>query len=226
MLVPAKTGYHRWLGWHAPAWRRLLVAGCAGLITAAAMSRFTSWLLVLLSGWDVAALVFLMTVWLTIIHADGASTEALATREDLSRDTARLLLLAASGTSLVAVAMALSQARQATGARQAILITVATATVAMSWTVVNTVFALRYADLHYSSRGGTVDFGEQPDGEKPDYRDFAYLAFTIGMTYQVSDTAVRDKALRRSVLQHSLLSYLFGVVIVATGVNIIAGLAR
>jgi uncharacterized membrane protein len=224
MAVPAKTGYHRWVGWHASAWRRLAVALAAGVVVGGAVWTLTSSVPAALSGWDAAALTFLATVWTMIIGADAESTEALATREDLSRDTARLLLLAASGASLVAVGLALNQARHTTGSRQAFLITIAAVTVMLSWTVVNTVFTLRYADLHYSSRAGTVDFGE--DSGRADYRDFAYLAFTIGMTYQVSDTAVRDKRIRRAVLQHSLLSYLFGVVIVSTGVNIIAGLAR
>jgi uncharacterized membrane protein len=224
MVSPAKTGYHRWVGWHAPAWRRLAVALSAGLLVAGVVRSMAGWIPAALSGWDAAAVTFLVTVWATIMDANAESTEAMATREDLSRDSARLLLLAASGTSLVAVGLALNLAKHSTGQRQFFLIAIASLTVMLSWTVVNTVFTLRYADLHYSSRGGTVDFGDESD--RADYRDFAYLAFTIGMTYQVSDTAVRDKRLRRTVLQHSFLSYVFGVAIVSTGVNIIAGMAR
>ena len=105
------------------------------------------------------------------------------------------------------------------------MIAVATFTLVVSWTVVNTVFTLRYADLFYSSPVGGIGFGD--DGsEPPSYRDFAYMAFTIGMTYQVSDTTLRDRRFRRAVLNHALLSYVFGVVIVATSINLIAGLVR
>jgi uncharacterized membrane protein len=103
---------------------------------------------------------------------------------------------------------------------------VATLTVVLSWTVVNTVFTLRYADAYFSSPPGGIAFGDAAGQEQPSYRDFAYVAFTIGMTYQVSDTTLRDRKMRRSVLFHALLSYVFGVVIVAGSVNLIAGLAR
>jgi len=84
------------------------------------------------------------------------------------------------------------------------------------------VYTLRYADLYYQHEGG-LDFNQT---EEPDYRDFAYLAFTIGMTYQVSDTNLRLKAVRRTALRHALLSYLFGAVIIAMTINIVASLAN
>ncbi len=105
-----------------------------------------------------------------------------------------------------------------------LLIGVAVLTVMLSWTVVNTVYTLRYADLHFGSTAGGIGFGDSAGQERPNYRDFAYVAFTIGMTYQVSDTTVRDPRIRRTVLSHAILAYLFGVVIVAGSVNLIAGL--
>jgi uncharacterized membrane protein len=92
----------------------------------------------------------------------------------------------------------------------------------LSWFVVNTVFTLRYADLHYGAPPG-IDFG---DDEPPSYRDFAYVAFTIGMTYQVSDTTLRRSSMRRTALFHALLSYVFGVAIVASAISLIADLLR
>jgi uncharacterized membrane protein len=103
---------------------------------------------------------------------------------------------------------------------------VAVLTVTLSWTLVNTVYTLRYAHQHYASAAPGIGFGDSDGQERPDYRDFAYVAFTIGMTYQVSDTTLRDTRLRRAVLGHALLSYLFGVVIVAGSVNLISGLVR
>jgi uncharacterized membrane protein len=90
----------------------------------------------------------------------------------------------------------------------------------------NTVYTLRYADEHFRSQAGGIAFGDQDGHERPSYRDFAYVAFTIGMTYQVSDTTLRDTRIRRTVLAHAILSYLFGVVIVAGSVSLISGLIR
>jgi uncharacterized membrane protein len=96
-------------------------------------------------------------------------------------------------------------------------------TVVLSWTVVHTVYMLRYAQLYYARGGKGVEFN---GGEPPDYRDFAYLAFTIGMTYQVSDTDLTTKPIRRTATHHALLSYLFGTVVVAMTINVVASLVK
>ena len=87
----------------------------------------------------------------------------------------------------------------------------------------HTLYAARYARLYYTPPIGGVDFN---DDEPPAYSDFAYLAFTLGMTYQVSDTSLRGRAMRRTALWHALLSYLLGAVIIAATINLLAGLAR
>jgi len=94
--------------------------------------------------------------------------------------------------------------------------------VAVSWLVVHTLFTLRYARLYHSTGGG-VDFNQD---DPPRYLDFAYLAFTIGMTFQVSDTNLTSPAIRAAALRHALLSYLFGAVILATSVNFIVNLSN
>jgi uncharacterized membrane protein len=223
MSVPSPTVYHRWLGWHAPALRRLLIAAMVGVVTGVALAAALPWGLAVLGGWNATALTFLVSVAPIILRADGRRTEHIAVREDMNRDVARLLLLGASAASLVAVGVALGLARHEAGAERALLVTMAAFTVVVSWTVVNTVFTLRYARLYYLGAGGGVDFGTDST-QPPDYRDFAYLAFTIGMTYQVSDTMLRDRGIRRTVLLHAVLSYVFGVVIVSAGVNVVAGL--
>ena len=224
MAQPAPAAMPRWMGPGAPALARLVVASAIGVVVAAVAMFVVSWQLALLCGWDASALTFLGVVWPGIVHVDGAQTEELATREDLTRDAARLLLLAASTASLVAVGLAISLANAETGGERAALLVIATLTVVLSWTVVNTVFLLRYAHLYYSAPPSGIEFGGNVASDRPDYGDFAYLAFTIGMCYQVSDTSLRDRRIRRTVLMHSMLSYVFGVVIVATGVNIVAGL--
>src|SRR5215470_17771512 len=125
-----------------------------------------------------------------------------------------------------AAALTFHLASQESGAPRALLIGAAVLTVVLSWTLINTVYTLRYADQHFRSAPGGIAFGTEDGQQRPGYRDFAYVAFTIGMTYQVSDTTLRDPQIRRSVLAHAILSYVFGVVIVAGSVNLISGLFR
>jgi uncharacterized membrane protein len=223
MSVPLPTVYHRWLGWHAPALRRLLIAAMVGVVTGIGLAAALPWGLAVLGGWNATALTFLVSVAPIILRADGRRTEHIAVREDMNRDVARLLLLGASAASLVAVGFALGLARHEAGAERGLLVTVAAFTVVVSWTVVNTVFTLRYARLFYLGAGGSIDFGTDST-QPPDYRDFAYLAFTIGMTFQVSDTNLEDSGIRRTALRHGLLSFVFSTGILATTINLVASL--
>jgi uncharacterized membrane protein len=222
--APPPTRYHRWLGWYAPAMRRAVLVSAVGLLVVVVLWWFLPWGMALVAGWDAAALSFLVSIWPIILRADGPHVAQLATREDETRGTAAVLLLGASVASLLGVIFALDLAGREAGPLRVLLIGDAVLTVVLSWTVVNTVYTLRYADLHYRSRQAGIAFGD-PDGqEQPTYRDFTYVAFTIGMCYQVSDTTIRDPRIRGTVLSHAFLSYLFGVVIVAGSVNLIAGL--
>jgi uncharacterized membrane protein len=221
---PPPTLFHRWLGWYAPAMRRAVVVSSIGLTVVAVLVWFLPWEMAVVAGWDAAALTFLVSIWPIILRADAAHAAQLATGEDESRGSAAVLLVGASVASLLGVGFALDLAGRQSGPGRVLLIGVAVLTVVLSWTVVNTVYTLRYADLHYRSRDAGIAFGDSDGQEQPAYRDFAYVAFTIGMCYQVSDTTVRDRRIRGTVLSHAFLSYLFGVVIVAGSVNLIAGL--
>jgi uncharacterized membrane protein len=220
--TPPSTRYHRWLGWYAPAMRRAVVVSSIGLTVVAVLVWFLPWGMAVVAGWDAAAFAFLVSIWPIILRADAAHAAQLATRQDETRGSAAVLLLGASVASLLGVGFALDLAGRQGEPLRVLLIGDAVLTVVLSWTVVNTVYTLRYADLHYRSREAGIAFGDGP--EQPTYRDFAYVAFTIGMCYQVSDTTIRDRRIRGTVLSHALLSYLFGVVIVAGSVNLIAGL--
>jgi uncharacterized membrane protein len=102
------------------------------------------------------------------------------------------------------------------------IITLAVVSVAVSWLAVNSVFTLRYAHLYYLEGGGLDFHGEAA----PAYADFAYVAFTIGMTFQVSDTEVTSPRIRKTVLRHALLAYVFGIAVIALTINVVAGLLR
>jgi uncharacterized membrane protein len=229
---PMDTMFHRAVGGHAPPFRRILIVAAVGTATALVLLLVIEWELALLIGWDVAAITFLTFVVPVIGGSDGTLTAYFARRVDDSRRTAGALVVVACLASLLSVLVTLAAAGRESGGHRLMLIAGATVTVVVSWTVVNTIFTLRYADLYYSAGAGSgagdaaVDFGSTGAGDLPDYRDFAYLAFTIGMCYQVSDTTLRDRRVRRTVLGHAVLSYVFGVVIVAAGINLVAGLIQ
>lgn len=203
--------------------RRLVITGAAATIVAVVAALVSSWELAVVLAWSAASAVFLAVVWTAILRCDSAETERLSTVEDDSRFAAGVLLLGASTASLIGVAFALHRASNVDGAQKVVLTVAALLTIVLSWLVVNTVFTLRYAHLYFLPPAGGIDF---PGSERPDYRDFAYLAFTVGMTYQVSDTGLRTPKFRRTLLGHSLLSYLFGTGIVATTINVVAGFVR
>lgn len=201
---------------------RTRLAACVviGLGVFAGVAAFTPWQVSVLSGWDTTALAFVAVVWFGVRGKDSVATEALATREDDSRTSADIVLIAASVASLVGVGFALLKAAAETGTAHVIIIAVAVVSVVLSWASVHTVFTLRYARLYYAGAGG-IDFHVE---ERPDFGDFAYVALTIGMTFQVSDTDLTAKPIRMTALRHALLSYLFGVAIVAMTINVVAGL--
>jgi uncharacterized membrane protein len=206
--------------------RRALTALVAGLIVTVVLLPFVTWELALVGGWNATALTVLLAIWPVIIKADSSLAPLMAAREDETEGAARVLLVGASVASLLGAGYALHLAGQKSGAPRVPLIGVAVLTVVLSWTVINTVYTLRYADQHFRSKTGGIAFGTDDDQQRPGYRDFAYVAFTIGMCYQVSDTTLRNPLIRRTALAHAVMSYLFGVVIVAGSVNLISGLFR
>ncbi len=195
----------------------LAIGAAVAVITAAA----GAWDYSLVIGWIAAALTYLIWVWSRIALLDAAATKEHATREDPSRGLADTLLVLAGVGSLAIVGFVLVQAAHLSGVGRLVLGGLAILSVGLSWALIHTLFTLRYAYLYYDDTPGGVDFNQKGD---PDYGDFTYLAFTLGMTYQVSDTAIGSREVRRTALRHALLSYLFGAVILATVINFVAGL--
>jgi uncharacterized membrane protein len=194
----------------------------AGASVGALSAVWTEWELAVLCGWLMTAVVFAVWVWRDIGGLDPDATAAAATRQDDSRAAARSLLVGASLVSLAAVGVGLRRAAQVGGTRELALTIGSLAAVVAAWAVVHTVFVLRYAHLYYGDDVvGGVEF---PGGRDPMYRDFAYLGFTVGMTFQVSDTAVTTSVMRSAILRHALLSYLFGTAVIAATINVVASL--
>lgn len=206
-----------------PASTRLAVGAAVGVLVAVGIGLAVDRAYAAAVGYDVAAVVVVGWTWLAVRRMDAPSTAAHATREDPTVRVSRLVVLAASVASLGGVGYLLVRAGSDQGAGRIAVAALGVASIAVSWLVVHGLFTLRYAALYY--RGdppGGIDFG-LPDA--PRYGDFAYLAFTIGMTYQLSDTPVTSRALRSTVLRHALLSYLFGSFVLGASVNLVASLA-
>jgi uncharacterized membrane protein len=204
-----------------PASARVAIAAVVGVVAGVAAAFFTVAQAAALIGWDAAAAVYLVGVWLAIGYLEPEATQRRATRLDPSRGLADVLVITAGVAILAAVALALARAGGAHGGTKAYLLVVGLVSVVFSWLSVHTIFTLKYARLYYGDEVGGIEFNEE-DG--PDYVDFAYLAFTIGMTFQVSDTNLTAKPIRRTALRHALISYLFGAVIIAIVINIVASL--
>ena len=200
--------------------RRVVTCTAIGLVVATVVATISVWQLAVLCGWCAGAITFCGWVWHALAGADAAGTEDHATREDSSRVASRTLLLTAAAASLVGVLFGLARAANDPIGLRAALTVAALATVVASWVVIQTVYTLRYARLFYSAHPGGIDF---PGDDAPDYRDFAYLAFTVGMTFQVADTDITDSKVRHTLLGHALLAFLFGAVIVAVSINVVAG---
>jgi uncharacterized membrane protein len=202
---------------------RRVAAGLAVSVTVLAVLLTTgsSWPVAALVGWDVGAAVIVVWIWTRLLHLDAAATAHVAVLEDDSRAASEGLLLGASVASLVAVGFALARAGRDSRDVRIMLTALAVASVIVGWTAVHTVYALRYARLYY---GGGTSGGIHFEGGKPQYSDFVYLALTIGMTYQVSDTDITARPVRHTAIHHALISYLFGAVILAITVSSIGTL--
>jgi uncharacterized membrane protein len=200
---------------------RVVVSVGAGAVGGLVVAIVGPWWLIPLSGWDIAALVFVSWMWRSLWSLDAADTAEQARRENPRRAAADALLLGASVASLIAVGLVLVRAGHSNGLSKALLVGVSVASIVLAWSVVHTVYSLRYAKLYYEGTPGGVDFNAEG---APCYIDFAYLALTIGMTFQVSDTNLETTNIRRTALRHALLSYAFGTLIIATTINLVAGL--
>ena len=205
------------------AGRRLLAACALGVLVGVVGGLLGPWQAAPLIAWDGAAVAWMATVWVDVLGFDALETSRHATREEPRRALADALLLSASAASLVAIAVVTVKAGSAHGGQRAILVAVSMISVFTSWALVQTVFTLRYAALYYTGPDGGIDFHGDA---KPAYDDFAYVAFTIGMTFQVSDTDLTGRSVRRTALRHALLSFVFGAVILAATINLVAGLVR
>ncbi|PYI40384.1 DUF1345 domain-containing protein [Arthrobacter psychrolactophilus] len=193
-----------------------------GVVAAFLTGLVGDWIYAPAIAWTVAALVYNAWVWLKIAPMDARQTAAHALEEDPGQRLSDLLILLAALGSLAAVVLVMVGSKDVTGTGRLLLALLAMTCTAMSWLMVHTLFTLRYTEIYYSDEPGGIGFNQD---EPPQYTDIAYMAFSVGMTYQVSDTNITTRAMRSAVFRHSLLAFVFGTGILATTINLVVSLA-
>ncbi len=219
----------RKLGPDGPAGVRVATAGVVGI------AAFIAWrgphvnsAYAPAVGWITASTIYLVWTWLLLWRMDTAATRDHARNheKDATSTPAHILVMTASLASLAGVGYLLGATHAPEGHPPDVPAgAVGVLSVAASWFAVHTVYALRYAQLYYTAPDPDqpgIDF----NGERPAYPDFAYLAFTVGMCYGVSDTSLTARRMRTTVLSHAMVSYLLGAVIIAITLNVVVGLTN
>ncbi len=176
-----------------------------------------AWILVtrLLVAWDITIALFLILAYVMMWQTDISHVKRNAGVQDEGRFSILVVTATAAFASLAAIVAELNGAH----GNPPVLI-FSTATIALSWAAVHTIFALHYAHEYYHT--GKASGMTFPSDDKPDYWDFVYFAFVIGMTAQVSDVAVSDKLVRRTVTAHGIISFTFNTALLALMINIAA----
>ncbi|MBS1531961.1 MAG: DUF1345 domain-containing protein [Bacteroidetes bacterium] len=210
------------------AHHRAMISLVAGVITFLLAYPRLSLPSALLFAWMGFALIAIILMWITIVSSHPREVQKIARLQDSSRTMIFAIVIIASVFSLLAVYFLLKSAKgHSQNMSDHILLSITA--VFVSWWLVHTIFTLRYAHMYYDvahddgtpKTGGGLDF---PEDEHPDYMDFVYFAFVIGMTFQVSDVEISAKPIRRLAWLHGLISFIFNTAIVALGINIISGL--
>jgi uncharacterized membrane protein len=196
----------------------------AGLAAGVLIALLVTPRLLPLVGWTVAVAVLLIWVWRVSWPQDPAGTKRLAEQENATRST-DAWLLAAAVASLAVVVVALVQSSSQRNATAVASVILGVLSVTLSWALVNTVYAFKYARLYYLDEPDDAGIDFKQD-DRPTYSDFAYMAFTVGMSFAVSETEPTTTRVRRIALGHALLSYAFGTGIMAVAINLVTNLGQ
>jgi uncharacterized membrane protein len=200
---------------------RLFVCGAIGAVVVG-VALAANWRLEtrLLTGWDVGVALYLALAFHTMSRSNTHIMRRHAAEQDEGRLTMLVLTVAAALASLVAIFAHLGSSAGATGGRPPANVALAAFTILLSWAFIHTIFALHYAHEFYDETdGGGLAF---PGEREPDYWDFVYFSFVIGMTSQVSDVAITSKLIRRTAAAHGIVSFVFNAALLALTVNLAA----
>lgn len=203
---------------------RLAIATVVGAATALATPAPTG-LLKALAGWDAAAAAYVIMLWALFLTARESDIRAKAAAEDEKPTVILAIVVAALGASLAAVIFALLEGRTGDAGLKTATAVAAAVTLAVGWALLQSVFVPHYAHRHFQAEAQKAGRGFGFPGDPPaTYLDFAYLSFSVGATYQVSDTAVGSTPLRNLITAHAAAAYVYNTALLALGISILAGL--
>ncbi|WP_426392052.1 DUF1345 domain-containing protein [Variovorax sp. R-27] len=207
--------------------QRLFYGAVSGCATAAAlMSVPMSGMARALAGWCMAVVVYQVLSWWLADTFDAKRTRERAQSLDQPNVVILVSMLVVVGASVVAIAMLLQQVKALSGWERAAHVALGLVALAGSWLMMHTIYAFHYAHRYYiDQKSGTPDGGLDFPGkdDAPDYFDFLYYSYVIGMTSQVSDVQATSKEMRRITLLHSVLAFAFNMLVLALSVNVVAG---
>jgi uncharacterized membrane protein len=209
---------------------RLLIASLAGVVIYLLLPDSFGQGTRLLAAFDLAAIAFLAAIWIMMTRATTADMRRRAQVEDEGRYVVLTLSATVASAILLAITFELHGLRDPTAGSAGGRVALAGLTILLAWFFMNTMFALHYAHFFYGDSDGDGPAESDarglifPGGKQPDYWDFLYFSFTIGMTFQVSDVQIESHSLRRTSLAHGVLAFFFNVVVLALTINIVAGL--
>jgi uncharacterized membrane protein len=182
--------------------------------------------------WVTFAGINLLFSWITILTSHPIEVRKTAKIQDSNRTLIFLIVVTASLISLFAVILLLKSSKEVSPSSVSYHTLFSIASVICAWWLVHTIFAFRYAHLFYNSIGEGDEHKrfaeglEFPKEKEPDYLDFTYFSFVIGMTFQVSDVEISSRRIRRLALMHGVISFIFNTVILALSINIILGIIQ
>lgn len=209
---------------HARAGTRIVYALIASFITAWLLPSTVTSQMRIVASWDGFAVVALVTTWFTILTVRPAQISMLARREDPSRIASMVLVVVGAAASILAVVVLLQSSTKLLGSDKIEVITLALSAVALAWFLIHTVFTLRYAHLYYDAANGEKQLEFPGDDSLPDYLDFAYFAFVVGMTAQTADVCISGRRIRRTALLHGVVAYAFNTAVVALSIGVLTTL--
>ena len=179
-------------------------------------------------GWDTFSLSMIILSWILFFSTSSKELKSVVENQDDGLKAIFAIVLVAVSFSLFGTVILLTN-HEASSGNKILQTLVSMSPILLSWFLLHSIFTIRYAHLYNDhnrlntgSDIGGIDFPSDPE---PDYLDFAYFSFVIGMTFQVSDTPINSKVIRRFVLLHSIISFIFNTIIVALTINIISNLS-
>jgi uncharacterized membrane protein len=214
---------------HQDARHRLVLGVAAGVVAFFAARESLRLWSAAIAAWNTFAGVILLLDWLIIWRTPQRKIRERAQQEDLSRLLIFIFVVVASCAALFAVGFLIRAHKDQSGGHFAVHLLLTLSTVISSWALLHTVYSLRYAHAYYGDSdepgvhqhaGGLMFPGDRP----PNYFDFAYFSFVVGMTCQVSDVQITSRRMRGITLIHSVLSFGFNTIILALLINTVSGL--